>query len=71
MINDQNVAGHVGTGNRSAACGKLFVLRDATVQPVFDLIRFNLKRLFSLLTGITVLIQELNSLTKKRSTPLN
>ena len=35
----------------------------------FDLIWFKLNQLFSLLTGITVLLQELNSLPKKRSTP--
>ena len=33
------------------------------------LIWFKLNQLFSLLTGITVLMQELNSLTKKRGTP--
>ena len=34
-----------------------------------DLIWFKLNQLFSLLTGMTVLIQKLNSLPKKRSTP--
>ena len=38
---------------------------------IFPLIWFKISQLFSLLTGITVLIQELNSIPKKRCTPSN